>query len=498
MSLYRTYRPKEFTDVSGQEHVVTTLKQAIASDKLAHAYLFAGSRGTGKTSVARILAKTVMTQGIEDEVIKKQVTKGVEDGSIVDLLEIDAASNRGIDDVRDLIEKIQFSPVVASAKVYIIDEVHMLTKEAFNALLKTLEEPPEYAYFILATTELNKIPVTIQSRCQCFPFRHIKETDIIKRLEYIASEENIEVEPEALQAIAHHSDGGLRDAISLLDQLRSLPSITTKDVHDRIGTTGHEFVESVVAALASGNKAAIVDQVRLVEEAGVPMDVFARHLLAEVRKTLHQQITDKQNVSNTMQLAGGLLQAIKDIRNAPVPGLVLEAALIQLSTPSPENESAPPPPPPAKKPEPVVEAPAPSPEPAPKEEATPATEPTPAPSAPKKEVATGSGEPPAVTVERVRQEWPKVVAETKPASVKMSLKNGHVTDVEGDTIILNFSSGFHRDRVKDTDASRAIETVIEQIFSKQLKLSCRLDGSTPQKEPAEDMVNLAEAAADIF
>ena len=194
MSLYLTYRPLSFADVTGQDHVVTTLEQAAQKGKLAHAYLFAGNRGTGKTSVARILAKTMMMQGIEDETMQKQIKKGVEEGSIVDLLEIDAASNRGIDDIRDLIEKIQFSPVVCNAKVYIIDEVHMLTKEAFNALLKTLEEPPAYAYFILATTERNKIPTTIQSRCQCFPFRNIRDEDIVRRLQFIADSEKIEAD----------------------------------------------------------------------------------------------------------------------------------------------------------------------------------------------------------------------------------------------------------------------------------------------------------------
>src|SRR5438874_2090994 len=150
MSLYRQYRPLTFADVAGQDHVVSTLENAVTQGKLAHAYLFAGSRGTGKTSVARILAKTMLTQGIADETLKRQIITGVEEGHLVDLVEIDAASNRGIDDIRSLVEKIQFSPVVSSAKVYIIDEVHMLTREAFNALLKTLEEPPPYAFFILA------------------------------------------------------------------------------------------------------------------------------------------------------------------------------------------------------------------------------------------------------------------------------------------------------------------------------------------------------------
>ena len=202
MSLYRAYRPKSFADVTGQEHVVTTLESAAKHGKLAHAYLFAGTRGTGKTTCARILAKTMLTASIADPVLRTHVETAVDEGNLVDCTEIDAASNRGIDDIRDLLGKIQFTPVVASAKVYIIDEVHMLTKEAFNALLKTLEEPPSYAYFILATTELHKIPATIQSRCQRFQFRQIREEDIVRRLQYIADQEHITVERPALRAIA--------------------------------------------------------------------------------------------------------------------------------------------------------------------------------------------------------------------------------------------------------------------------------------------------------
>ena len=173
MSLYRQYRPKSFADVVGQDHIVSTLEQAVKQQQLSHAYLFSGPRGTGKTSVARILAKILLTKDMKDEFMQKHIIAAADDGSLVDLIEMDAASNRGIDDIRALLEKIQFSPVVAGAKVYIIDEVHMLSREAFNALLKKLEEPPENAYFILATTELHKVPLTIQSRCLRFPFRHV-------------------------------------------------------------------------------------------------------------------------------------------------------------------------------------------------------------------------------------------------------------------------------------------------------------------------------------
>lgn len=501
MSLYRKYRPKLFADVYGQEHVVGTLEKAAKNNKLVHAYLFAGSRGTGKTSVARILAKVLMTRGIEDEAIKKQVMQSVDDGSIVDLLEIDAASNRGIDDVRDLIEKIQFSPVVASAKVYIIDEVHMLTKEAFNALLKTLEEPPEFAYFILATTELNKIPDTVQSRCQCFPFRHIRDEDIVRRLQFIADQEHIDVERDALRTIAQVSEGGMRDAISLLDQMRSLENITLEDVKQRIGATGREYVGDVFAALEQKDHKAILKSVAKVEEAGVPLDVFTRQLLKFTRDAVHTNIEEGTTPAGLLSMQHLLLQAIRDMRSSPVPGLVLEATLLSLCG---EGEhiaatvSVPPPP---------VAAPK---EQAPKKEEvtteTPKPEPTPPPEEPTSEEPPKKQtlvEAPDLTIENIRESWPTVLSETTPASVKMSLKNGRVTSVEDRTIILHFASAFHRDKVRETEASRTIEEVLNTIFKRQLKISCELENGGPPIEEAparqqEEVVNLADAAAEIF
>ena len=509
MSLYRKYRPKLFADVYGQEHVVSTLEQAQARGKLVHAYLFAGSRGTGKTSVARILAKTLMVEGIEDEKICKQIEQGVDEGNIVDLLEIDAASNRGIDDVRDLIEKIQFSPVVAGAKVYIIDEVHMLTKEAFNALLKTLEEPPAYAYFILATTELNKIPVTVQSRCQCFPFRHIREEDIIRRLQYIADQEHIVIDREALRTIAHVSEGGMRDAISLLDQLRSLEKITLDDVKIRIGATGQEYVEEVLDALTQGDREVLIKSIAKVEEAGVPLDVFSRHLLKLTRESLHEAIEKTQSAQSLLTMQRVLLSAIRDIRISPVPGLVLEAALLSLceedaavTLPTKKEELE-------KKLDTKKEE--------PKENVvdnvTDAKEMEEAKDTKETEAAddkedtkddTEAKEPvveaPDLTLEALHEAWPTILRETSPASVKMSLKNGRIAELSKETVTISFTSAFHRDKVLETEASRKVEGVLEKIFKKHLKLKCEMeDGKNGgDGETKEELVNLADAAAEIF
>ena len=488
MALYRTYRPLAFADVVGQDAVVTTLEQAVTQSKLSHAYLFAGSRGTGKTSVARILAKHIMTHGIADETLKRQIIKGIEEGSLVDLLEIDAASNRGIDDVRDLIGKIQFSPVVAAAKVYIIDEAHMITKDAFNALLKTLEEPPDYAHFILATTELNKIPATIQSRCQCFPFRPIEEEDIVRRLQYIADQEHITVDREALRLVARHVEGGLRDAISLLDQMRSLPKITVQDVEQRIGVTGQAYIEAVADAIRHNDPPALLKAVRELEEAGTPLDVFLRSLLAIVRTELHHSIEQKKPIEDSIHALDVLLEAIRNLRLSPVPGLVVESALLTLCAPSAKGRSD-------VLPSKVTEK-------AEKKKSNeePVTSAT-APVQEKKEespLSTAEIEAPEVTRETITAAWGQIVEGTSPASVRMSLKNGELQNVEGTTVTVSFTSAFHRDKVAATDASRTIEQIMQKIFKRSLKLECVLEKDREKPDMKENVVNLADAAAEVF
>lgn len=488
MALYSTYRPQTFADVVGQDHIVTTLERAALQNRLAHAYLFAGSRGTGKTSVARILAKVLMIQGIEDETRVQQILRGVEDGSIVDLLEIDAASNNGVDDVRELIEKLQFSPVIAAKKVYIIDEVHMLSKGAFNALLKTLEEPPDYAHFILATTEITKIPTTIQSRCQCFPFRHIGEEDIVRRLQYIADQEHIVIDREALRAIARHVGGGLRDAISLLDQLRSLQKITVKDVQERIGAVGHEEIEAIATALREGDAPSLMESVRRVEEAGVPLDIFLRHLLQMTRADLHRAVEENGDTEEILRALAVLLEAIRDVRIAPVPGLVVESALLKLIADKGEKKkfllfkATDAPKEPAREPKKEVQ-----------------TKPEPKDGENEPEKPSAVIEAPELSMRSLRESWNDIVGAVTPPSVKMSLKDGEVSDLRDGKVIVEFASAFHRDKVAALESSRIIEQVLQKHFKRALKLECRL-GEVPQKMPAkaDEEVNLAEAAKEIF
>ena len=252
--LYRKWRPRVFGDVVGQPHITRTLSAEVRENRLAHAYLFTGSRGTGKTTCAKILSKAIncLHPVNGDPCNECEICRGIDNGTLLDIVEIDAASNRGIDDIRQLREESGFTPAQAKYRVYIIDEVHMLTIEAFNALLKTLEEPPEHVKFILATTEVHKLPSTILSRCQRFDFRRIEPDVIARRLTYVAEQEKVDLHPDAAMLIARIADGGMRDALSLLDSAVSVSAEVTVDVvSDCAGLMGREYIYDLVRALAA-------------------------------------------------------------------------------------------------------------------------------------------------------------------------------------------------------------------------------------------------------
>lgn len=477
MSLYRKYRPKTFAEVVGQDHIVQTLERAVERREIAHAYLFSGSRGTGKTSIARILARHLLIQGIADEIVARHIQKGIDDGNIVDLLEIDAASNRGIDDIRDIIEKIQFPPIIARAKVYIIDEVHMLTKEAFNALLKTLEEPPPYAYFILATTELWKIPPTIQSRCQRFAFHLLREDDIIRQLQFIADQEHITIERPALRTIAHHVQGGMRDAIALLEQLRSIDHITAAEVKRRIGESGEELVATMFDALEEHNAKTITDLTQELEERGIPPELFLRECLVASRRTLREAVEDGESPAPFLHLLDTLLTALREVRCSPLPSLVVESAFLSLCHEEEDSgrtffgwkrrrgtDDK-------KEPETLMQ-----------DTQSPATI-----------------EAPEIALETLQDRWQAIISTVRSPAVRMSLKNCRLAEIEGTNLTLIFPSAFHRDKVAATAASREIEQCIASVFKAQIRIRCLLEEEKHPKTLLQtDAVDLAQAAAEVF
>jgi DNA polymerase-3 subunit gamma/tau len=286
-SLYRKYRSQSFDELVGQEPVVRTLKNAIASGRIAHAYLFTGPRGVGKTSAARLLARAAncTAPGPDKPCGRCPNCVAGSRETITDLIEIDAASNTGVDNIREVIERANFAPSVWHTKFYIIDEVHMLSTSAFNALLKTLEEPPPHTAFILATTEVHKVPATVASRCQRFDFRRIPLNAMVERLEYVCRQEGIEADRAALEQVARHSTGSLRDALSLLDQLRVFAGghITQKSVQDLLGASGSEQVADFVDSLVNGDLPRGLKQINAVQDEGLDLRQFNRQVVEHLR-----------------------------------------------------------------------------------------------------------------------------------------------------------------------------------------------------------------------
>lgn len=295
-ALYRKWRPMTFDDVISQQHITDTLKNQIKSGKTAHAYLFTGSRGTGKTTCARILAKAVNCPNMKDgnPCLECDICRDAENGSLTDIIEIDAASNNGVDDIRDLRDGAVYTPERGSHKIYIIDEVHMLSPSAFNALLKIMEEPPPYIMFILATTEIHKVPATIASRCQRYDFRRIRPQDIASRLEYIAQQENLNLTSDSAFLIAKLADGGMRDAVSLLDQCSVCSEIIDAEtVSNAGGIAGRDYLYEILDAIADKNTAKALSVTGNLYDMSKDLTRLCEELITQLRNIMLIQVSPK-------------------------------------------------------------------------------------------------------------------------------------------------------------------------------------------------------------
>ena len=313
-ALYRKWRPKTFDDVCGQEHVTSVLRYEIKNGAPSHAYLFCGSRGTGKTTCAKILAKAVNCEAPVNgsPCCQCPSCRSIEAGSATDVLEMDAASNNGVENIRDIRDEVVYTPSALRYRVYIVDEVHMLSTSAFNALLKTLEEPPAHVIFILATTELHKLPATIVSRCQRFDFRRIASTVLADRISYIAREEGITIDPEASARIARMAQGGMRDAISLLELCAGGgAAIDTKTVDEMMGSVGRDRVLSLMRAVANADYDAIFASVAEAVAASRDLEVFWQDLLSVYRDMLVIKTTE--NAARYLDLADAEAEELTSI-----------------------------------------------------------------------------------------------------------------------------------------------------------------------------------------
>jgi DNA polymerase-3 subunit gamma/tau len=488
--LYLKWRPRRWEEVVGQDHVVTTIQNAVRADRVAHAYLFAGPRGTGKTTTARLLAKAVncLAEDLADRPCDDcDHCLAVNQGRFLDLIEIDAASNTSVDDVRNLRDKINFSPNLGRFKVYIIDEVHMLSTAAFNALLKTLEEPPPHAIFILATTEVHKIPATVLSRCQRHEFRRIPVAAIVDQLRRMADEEDLDIEPEALNLLARQATGSLRDAISLLDQLASTGErITLGRAEQVLGTVTGQSVLDVITALLANQPAQGLAHIHAALDGGSDARQFARQIVDYLRSVLLVRLDNASHVDAPTEVRGQmavhaqafevsqLLDVIRifnaaavDIRQAWQPGLPLELALVEslerLASPIAEvaapaaAKKAKPAPAPAAAPSPAVEKPLP--ESVPPEVAALETEAKP-----------GS----AVTLNRISETWPQVLTIVRQRNPQTQglLNSCKPMGFKSGNLILGFASDLIKSKMEKPEHLQLTQEILSQVLGEDVGLRC--------------------------
>jgi DNA polymerase-3 subunit gamma/tau len=491
VSLYRKWRSQNFDEVIGQPVIIQTLKNAIKSNRLAHAYLFTGPRGTGKTSTARILAKALNCKNgpTPDPCGRCENCEKIRNGHSVDVIEIDAASNRGIDEIRELRERVRYSPMEGRYKVYIIDEVHMLTAEAFNALLKTLEEPPAHTLFVLATTEVQKVPLTIASRCQRLDFARLKLAEIKGQLQKIARAEDFEIEGKALDLIGRSAEGAMRDAISLLDQLVSFAghTITYDNVVTLMGTADEELLFGMGDAIRTADAVRVLEYIRKGTEEGRSIPQVTRDLVYHFRNLLHLKVgsgealeltadylkrlaeqTAHFSLSRIKEAIGVLARAELDMKWHPHARLVLEVALLELLEKEPTVA------------QPVAI-----------NQVQPAAEPD------KKQRET---ETVAVTdpqLSKIKEHWSAILESMRKKSIYgyVSLHESEPIEIsEKGKLIVGFKKGysFHKDRLEEVKNKEAVEESIREVVGQKIPIECVV---TDGMKPAALSV---KAVADFF
>jgi DNA polymerase-3 subunit gamma/tau len=516
-ALYLRWRPRSWDEVVGQEHIVRTLRNAIRSGRTVHAYLFAGPRGTGKTTTARLLAKALNCQAeapAERPCNACAHCQSLNDGRFLDLIEIDAASNTSVEDVRDLRDKINFRPGQGNFKVYIIDEVHMLSTAAFNALLKTLEEPPPHAVFILATTEVHKIPATVLSRCQRHEFRRIPAAEIAAYLDERCRAEALAADVEALALIARAATGSMRDAESLLDQLASTGEpVTLARAQEVLGTAAGESVSLIIEAIAAGDAGRGMSGIRRSLDGGSDARQLARQVVDYLRGVLLHQMgqpdlvdapaetrAEMARLSSAMPLTT-ILDGLRSFGRAAVdarlgwqPSLGLELALmdtIQGARSAPAPAAAAPPRPAAPK--------APSPI-----ESKPADRPVPAPSAPAKKAGAAPTEV-SVTAKAVAENWEAILdaAYRLDTRTQALLRSGKLLGIRDGRVVIGFPTEILREKMEKGHSLTHARQAMEQVLGAGVEVRCVLlshwsgDEAPATAEPMAEEGMVATAVREL-